>query len=325
VASPALSDAPRPTTPPTTAPATDAPDGGHEGHGLAGGHDPTLVQGTNFPDPFVLVDAGHTFVYSTNTDLMNIPVLDLSTGERIDALPVLPAWSEAGDPWGQVWAPTVANVEDTYVMWYSTLDANSGLQCISVATAGAPTGPFADSSNAPAICPTEVGGAIDPSLFHDDDGNWWLLHKTDGNCCGIPTEIRTVPLSPDATRVVGDPTTLIDSSTSGRAGIVEAPSMGTVDGDLVLLYSSDDWRTERYATHRSLCESASGPCIPDGPAVLESWEQGSGPGGAEFIAHAPDTALDPGVVVFHAWEQARPGYRYGGPRQLWVIDLSDTH
>ena len=46
----------------------------------------------------------------------------------------------------------------------------SGQECISVATASRPQGPFTDKSTAPLECQKSLGGSIDPASFIDTDG-----------------------------------------------------------------------------------------------------------------------------------------------------------
>jgi hypothetical protein len=53
----------------------------------------------------------------------------------------------------------------------------------------------------PIVCDVELGGSIDPSPYSDGERTW-LVWKSDGNCCGIPTTIRVQETSADGTRVV---------------------------------------------------------------------------------------------------------------------------
>ena len=49
-------------------------------------------------------------------------------------------------------------------------------------------GPFTDDSSSAFVCPLSQGGAIDPSVFVASNGPW-LLWKSDGDCCNMPTTI----------------------------------------------------------------------------------------------------------------------------------------
>ena len=75
--------------------------------------------------------------------------------------------------------------------------------CISRATSANPAGPFVDDSSSAFVCPVSKGGAIDPSVFVAADGTPWLLWKSDGDCCSLPTTIYSQQLSPDGLSVVG--------------------------------------------------------------------------------------------------------------------------
>ena len=50
-------------------------------------------------------------------------------------------------------------------MYYTTADDASGRQCISVAVASEPQGPYADKRAKPLICQAAEGGSIDASPF----------------------------------------------------------------------------------------------------------------------------------------------------------------
>lgn len=111
------------------------------------------VYGGDFPDPYVTVGpAGRYYAYSTQVGQMNMPMMtstDLATWTLpIDALPKLPSWAA----WGHTWAPAVAQRGAAWLMWYTTRHATWGVQCISLATAASPTGPFVDASKKPFVC-----------------------------------------------------------------------------------------------------------------------------------------------------------------------------
>jgi arabinan endo-1,5-alpha-L-arabinosidase len=207
----------------------------------------------------------------------------------------------------------VTAINGRYVMWYTTKHADSGRQCISVATAQSPMGPFVDQSSSPAICPLERGGAIDPSTFLDIDGSLHLLYKTDGNCCGLVTNIETVKLSSDGRRVESAPVTLLTSNDL-QTRIIEAPSMSVRDGRYHLLFSVGDWQQPSYRTARALCDTAEGPCVVDNDHLLRSWTAGTGAGGAAYSSGATGS-----TVVFHAWDNTRPSYQSGGLRRTWIV------
>ena len=140
------------------------------------------VHDGDFPDPFVLVAGDRYFAYGTQTGDVNVQVMesaDLDRWEhRGDALPELPSWAGRGS----TWAPAVLRARAArYVLYYAVRYEAAGRQCISVATASDPAGPFVDRSAEPLIFQEDRGGSIDPSPFVDADGAAYLLWKSDDN------------------------------------------------------------------------------------------------------------------------------------------------
>ncbi len=281
----------------------------------------------DFADPFVLVAdtalGSRVFAYATNTAVDVVPVLSsgsLLRGEQVDdALPELPAWSEPG----AVWAPAVLARDDgTLVLYYTTTHRESGRQCISVATADDPLGPFRDRSDAPLVCPVDLGGAIDASPVVGPDGDAYLLWKNDGNCCDVPTRIWSQRLADDRTSLVGEAHELIGADQDWEGGLVEAPSMVEHDGVFHLFYSANDWESPRYAVGHARCDAPVGPCTKTSDQPwLAGTDDARGPGGQEVFRDG-DGQLQ---MVFHAWP-GEVGYAAGGYRSLFTvpIDLTDA-
>ena len=124
---------------------------------------PPIAAAQRFPDPAILVVDTRYYAYATRNGAQNIPVMlstDLASWTLpIDALPRLPEW--AG---GRTWAPSVVRRSEHYVMWYTVRERASARQCISMATADGPLGPFTDLSSGPVICQS----AGPPSLLVTD-------------------------------------------------------------------------------------------------------------------------------------------------------------
>jgi hypothetical protein len=170
----------------------------------------------DFADPFALKTANALYLFASDTTASryapaaHIPEIQLTQSSAFqgyyvgDALPRLPKWTVSG----YQWAPSVwARPDGTYVMYYSTLATHpldcvanpsaagcirtakgpTSAICISAATSKSPTGPYVDDSSSAFICPAVQGGAIDPSIFVAQDGTPWLLWKSDGDCCDLPT------------------------------------------------------------------------------------------------------------------------------------------
>ena len=281
----------------------------------------TLVFEGDFPDPFVLVAGDRYFVYGTQTGEFNVQVMespDLVKWEhRGEALPELPAWASRGN----TWSPAVLRRGDTYVLYYAVRYEASGLQCISVATASDPAGPFVDRSAGPFIFQDDHAGSIDPSPFVDDDGSAYLLWKGDDNAVDEITSLWGAPLQPDGLALAGAPVELLRCDAAWEEPLVEAPCLARVaDGSYVLFYSGGWWEGDGYAIGY-----ASGPA-PLGPfrkeTETEPWlasEPGmAGPGGAEVFMGVDGEWR----MAFHAWTPPHVGYENGGVRSLWVERLA---
>ncbi|HEV8625351.1 MAG TPA: glycoside hydrolase family 43 protein [Acidimicrobiia bacterium] len=278
----------------------------------------------DFPDPFVLVTGDRYFVYGTQTGEMNVQVMesaDLDRWEhRGDALPELPPW--AG--WGKTWSPAVLRRDDTYVLYYAVRYEAAGRQCISVATASDPAGPFVDRSGEPLIFQEDRGGSIDPSPFVDGDGTAYLLWKSDDNAVDRAPSLWGAPLRPDGLVLAGRPVELLRHDVVWEEPLVEAPSLARVaDGAHVLFYSGGWWESDGYAIGYATGgaplgpfrkETESGPWLASEPGM-------AGPGGAEVFTDIEGQWR----IAFHAWTPPRVGYENGGVRSLWIerLDFED--
>lgn len=269
----------------------------------------------DFADPAAIVSDRTVYAFATNTAEANVPLgmATLRGGGTLgdDALPEVAAWSDPG--W--VWAPAVIDLgPDDFRLYYSTIERDSGRQCISVASGTAPGGPFVDDSTEPLVCQLEEGGSIDPSPIVID-GQLSLVWKSDGNCCLRPTWIWSAPLTPDGTGLAGDPVQLLRDDQDWEGGVIEAPSMVDTGDELLLFYSGNDWASDSYAIGWARCESVAGPCEkPSDDPLLASSEDISGPGGAHaFIGPSGQVSL-----IYHAWLGDDVGYESGGVRALFV-------
>jgi hypothetical protein len=299
--------------PPTTVGAEQAP---------AGKLSFEPVYCVDLADPFVLaVDRlvnDRLFVFGTKTSDFQIPVLipkGLIRTEKIeDALAKPPGWASGSGGW----APSVLARDDGFVMYYTIQDAASGRQCISRAESTEPEGPYTDSTSKPLVCPTEMGGAIDPSAFVDGDGRPYLLWKNDGNCCGMPTGIWIQPLSDDGLSFTGAPLQLLHADQAWEGGIVEGPSMLLKDDKYYLFYSANNWKSDAYGIGYAVCEGPMGPCQKalDHP-WLGSSAAAAGPGGQEFFTDGDETRM-----VFHAWINGKVDYDNGGHRSLFTTRIT---
>lgn len=279
----------------------------------------------DFPDPFVTRAPGGTYYgYSTQVGSLNVPVAssaDLTTwGPPSDALPTLPSWAA----WGRTWAPAVAQRGTTWVMWYTTRHAAWGIQCISVATATSPAGPFRDRSSKPFICQRDQAGSIDPSPFVAANGKLYLHWKSDGNAVGKRTYIWGQELSSDGLKRVGTETVLLaHDARTWEDPLIEGPSMALVGGKHHLFYGAGWWESDRAAIGHATCTGPLGGCTKRTPAA--SWmatdATKAGPAGPTLFS--PDGGAS-WRVAYHAWKPGQVGYAVGGRRAPWIdtVDFS---
>ena len=220
----------------------------------------------DFADPMVLSIGRHYYAYSTNsrygTKIFHVPVRSSTslTGEwsdAHDAMPQLPVWVDktaAGE--GSVWAPAVkATGHGGYLLYFTARSASQRTQCIGVARAWAPEGPFRSVGSQPLVCRPGDVNAIDPKPFTDTDGAHYLLYSAsrEGN-----NTIWLQQLTADGTETIGDRRALIQADRADEDHIVEAPAMVRHGSTYVLFYSGNAYNSGRYfvnyATADALCD-----------------------------------------------------------------------
>ena len=227
----------------------------------------------NFPDAFVLLHGSRFIAYATNEG-RNVPVAtstDLVTwsfpadaaGKRLDAMPTLGAWVKEGF----TWAPEVARIGGKYLLYYTASDRKRAMQCVGVAIASDPLGPFVDTRSEPLVCQTDIGGTIDANVLTDNDGKQYLYYKNDGNRVRKYSAIWGQPLAPDGLSVLGQPVQLIRDDKPWEQKLVEAPTMVRSPGGYQLFFSAayfgwnHDQRTSRYGIGYANCSGPLGPCV----------------------------------------------------------------
>lgn len=301
-------------------------------------HVPVLER--DFADPHVIEHRGEYLAYATNRGL-NLPMArsrDLvnwelvrdpkQTGKLLDGMPKLAPWVKEG----RTWAPEVMEVGGRWLLYYTAHHAKKDVQCIGIASADAPTGPFRDTSDAPLLCQEALGGTIDANPFRDADGQLYLYYKNDGNNPAVlkSSYIWAQRLSSDGLRLVGEPAPLVKNDVHWEWRVVEAPAMvRRPNGGYILFFSANhygweaDQRLSNYATGYAQCEGPMGPCTdaPENPILHSYNKKGvgclSGPGHPTiFSAGGQD------YVAFHAWSATRGCRKLDNERFLYVAPLS---
>ena len=294
---------------------------------------------TNFPDPFILPHEDGFLAYATNPDgaAVNVPMArsdDLVNWNFVrgrnglhDAMPVLPPWAREG--W--TWAPEVLRHGSGYRLYFTAKERRSGLQCVGVASAANPRGPFVSRAAEPLICQRELGGTIDPHAFRDRDGQLYLYYKNDGNHPDFrkPTDIFVQRLAPDGLRLTGEAVPLLRNDKPWEAHVIESPTMAREGDQYVMFFSAnhfgweDDQTLSPYAMGYARCAGPMGPCAdaPNNP-ILSSYNTPQ----AGCLSGPGHQALFEGdgrqYVVFHA-HAALPGCRDANTgRQMYISPLN---
>lgn len=289
----------------------------------------------DFPDAFVLLQGSRFIAYATNngpnvpmamsSDLVHWTFVGDANGKPRDALPTLGSWAKKGF----TWAPEVIQLGGRYLLYYTASDRRKNAQCIGVAVAADPLGPFVDSNPDPILCQTDLGGSIDASPFRDADGKLYLYFKNDGNRVHARTSLWGQALSPDGLTVSGQPVELLKDDQKWEDRVVEAPTMVRSPLGYELFFSGGffGWNPEEgglspYAMGYASCSGPLGPCTAAAQnPILHSFSDRdagclSGPGHQSVFAVGARR-----FISFHAWE-ASPGCRkQDNRRYLYVAPL----
>jgi beta-xylosidase len=280
----------------------------------------TEAIGQDFADPTVLVVDGVYYAYATNSDGMHIQLMTstdlVNWSSPIDTLPTLPGWARTG----RTWAPEVVSVAGGYRMYYSAEEASSGRECISMATAATPQGPFRDTSTTPLICQLDRGGSIDPDVVADGTASY-LIWKSEDNAKHKPTNIWARQLDPATGGFLAGSqnTRLLTATASWQQPSLEGPAMISDSGGYYLFYGAHAWDSGRSGIGYATCASPLGPCVDRttaGPWLTGSGSM-SGPQGPSFFT---DSSGAP-HLAFAAWVGG-VGYKSDGRRALWTQPLA---
>lgn len=333
-AGPSAAGSESPTAPETGTPDAEPSQGPTAAATPGEGEFANPVIDADFPDPHVINVDGTYYAYATTGGGKNLQAAtseDLVEWEMlVDPLPELASWSGltplfSDTPHKATWAPAAAQIDDAFVLYYTTpalgMERPDGRpsQCIGVAVADDPAGPFVDESEGPIVCQADLGGSIDSTYFRDEDGNQYLVWKNDGNCCAIETRFYIQELSSDGLSVVGEPADMgVANDTIWERSVIEAPTLIARDGTYYLFFSGNDFASAAYAVGYATSEDVLGPYedAEENP-ILKTQRPAGGPG-HQSVVEDEDGDL---WMTYHAWDVSRIGYQNGGRRSMWIDPL----
>ena len=253
-------------------------------------------------DPFILYEDGTYYLYGTGArDGIAVYVSNNLYEWSGQASLALHKKDSYGSRW--FWAPEVYHIGSTYYMYYSAEER------ICVATSSSPLGPFVQAVQEPIV----PYGAIDNSLFIDQEGNPWLFYvKFDkGN------QIWAARLEDDLLHIKqGTERKCLEMSQEWEKvwpTVNEGPFVLHHKGLYYLTYSANNYQSPLYGIGYATAQSPGGPWTKHpGNPVYQSV------GGLEGVGHHAffrDTAGQ-GRIVFHS-------HHSSGTVQPRVIHISE--
>jgi beta-xylosidase len=289
------------------------------------------------PDPFVLDnDAAHGDYWAFTTgDLF--PVLhsrDLVNWTSAGtAFTSRPAWVLKSGDW-HPWAPSVTQLPTAcpntasgpcYVMYYVGLSSALNYNCIGVAVATAPAGPYTDlgplgpsnSAGVPIGCGDDAGmGNIDPSPFTDANGQAYLYVSTDKACangtCQLQPTISVIPLTPDRLHASAARIPLFAGTPGSWEGagltvpVVEGPAAMLHGGTYYVLYSGGSY-TGAYGMGYATAPAPTGPFTKAASnPILAQTATVYSPGGGDLVVTGPHGGT---WMVYHGREGSSTAVR----------------
>ncbi len=266
------------------------------------------------PDPDVVASGGVYYAFTTGNTQLRIEEFQSENLVTWTELP--PPGALVSEPrWalpGYEWAPSVAEFDGTWVMYYATYDILMGAECVTEATATTVAGPYVNTAAGPVVC--GPGGDLDPDAFVDAGGAAYLVWRG-------PDAVWSQPLSANGQSLApGSQPARLTERQQGWESTVENPEMVLSDGLYYLFFSGGTWTGPSYAVGYALCAGPSGPCgQPSDRPILGTTGSVVGPGG--------ETVFKDGAgqwwMAYAAWTAGAVGYPFGA-RSLRMDPLCFT-
>ncbi len=284
------------------------------------------------PDSDVVRLGSQYYAFSTGDGFFNVPVMTTDNLARwpqsllfnpdvSEALPCQSgsvtagtcqisdwAWRAPGN--GAAWAPSMIEVDGRFYLFYAAWDPSVGHYCIGVAEGTDPVGPYVDHSTGPVLCQANLGGSIDPDVYQDASGRYYLAWKNnDGLGSTSPATLWSAAVSFDGDGAsLSGPTTALLTQNRAWETSLEQPEMVELGGRWILFFSGGAWQTSSYAIAYADCQGPAGPCSdPDGTPVFASKGSTAGPGAPSIFTDTSGTLW----MAYNAWTAGHVGYPNG--------------
>ncbi|MDW6063059.1 arabinan endo-1,5-alpha-L-arabinosidase [Streptomyces sp. FXJ1.4098] len=259
-------------------------------------HDPTMIRASD----------GTYLLYSTHGGLEARTSTDRIAFSRSgNAFNTPPSWwknySSSNDPW----APDISYQGGKYLMYYAVSSFGSSNSAIGFATSSSgKAGTWTDYGIVHSTTSSSNYNAIDPNLFVDGDGKWWLSF---GSWWSGLKMIRIDPST--GKQYSGDKTVYSIASRPTGTKAVEAPTVVKRNGYYYLFASYDTCCAGASSTYKIKVGRATSPTGPyldkngvnmmnnGGSVVLESHGRYIGPGGQSVISD-----VDGDLLVYHYYD-----------------------
>ncbi|GHH45414.1 arabinan endo-1,5-alpha-L-arabinosidase [Streptomyces candidus] len=259
-------------------------------------HDPSMVRTST--GKYLLYSTGDGLQLRTSTDR-------IAFGRSGSAFPARPSWWNNYNSTGDVWAPDISYHGGKYLMYYSVSSFGSNKSAIGLATST--TGEAGSWSDRGAVYTSTTSSdynAIDPNLFVDDDGTWWLSFGS------WWTGIKLIRVDPATGKQhTGDTARRPLASRPTGTKAVEAPYIVKRGGYYYLFASYDTCCAGTSSTYKikvGRSTKVTGPYVDrngvammnnGGTPVQESHGRYIGPGGQSVLK---DTDGD--LLVYHYYD-----------------------
>ncbi|MGP3982413.1 arabinan endo-1,5-alpha-L-arabinosidase [Streptomyces sp. KR80] len=259
-------------------------------------HDPTMIRASD----------GQYLLYSTHGYIEARMSTDRITFRRAgNAFNSPPSWWSRYSPGNDAWAPDISYHGGSYRMYYSlsTFGSRNSAIGLATSTSGKP-GTWTDRGAVYTSSSSSDYNAIDPHLFVDDDGKWWL---TFGSWW---TGIKMIRIDPSTGKQHASDTTrysLASRPTGTKA--IEGPTLVKRNGYYYLFASYDTCCAGTNSTYKIKVGRATKPTGPfydrngvsmmnnGGTLVLESHGRYIGPGGQHVMKD-----VDGDLLVYHYYD-----------------------